>query len=177
MGTPISFAIAAWASPVRADQGHGEPRALVWRVVAKAKRSLPCPACATQRSSPANMCLRHLWRDLCMPSSGHVATAKEHVSPRDSSNCRKARVAWRHRDRSRARRLCIIYRASHHPPAMAVGSLIVEWCGTCHTSTTHDSRTKAVRCASLAGPQVWLDHLPSDNSWDRPRSTGRDRSL
>jgi hypothetical protein len=131
MGTSIScHSIAAWASPVRADQGHGEPRsACLESCVAKARRSLPCLSCTLHnRSSSANMCLRHLHLH-DMPCFRCRSKKTEAVGQRDS------RLASSHRDRSRTRRLCIILSRKPRPSL---------W-------QTHDTRTKAVR---LAGPHA-----------------------
>jgi hypothetical protein len=134
-------------------------------------------ACATQRSSPANMCLRHCCRDICMPSIQRAVAATRKVSgltqfhrPSESET-----VAWRHRDRSRSRRLCIIFIAqATTPPVMSfvVESLAVEWCGTC----THMTTLTPVQKLFVA--QVWLDHLPSHKSCDQQAEIvgcGRDR--
>jgi hypothetical protein len=132
-------------------------------------------ACATQRSSPANMCLRHRRRDICMPSRG-LLLRQNSVWPRAVPSTSESETgAWRHRDRSRARRLCIIFIApATTPPVMSfvVGSLAVEWCGTC----THMTTLTPVQKPFVA--QVWLDHLPSDKSCDQQAEIvgcGRDR--
>jgi hypothetical protein len=56
--------------------------------------------------------------------------------------------------------------------SFVVGSLAVEWCGTC----THMTTLTPVQKPFVA--QVWLDHLPSDKSCDQQAEIvgcGRDR--
>lgn len=136
----------AWATPARADQGHGEPSAcLRLEATSGLRPAQPIAAVCGRRAcqqafapSASSVPVQQPWAlvSSSLPTATHTRRQPDTPSEREAG-------AWRHRDRLRAWRLCCYYRASHRPvlPFAAVEPLPVGPCRICTTQPPpHDGR-------------------------------------